>query len=342
MKTSGKITKILANFYYVQDNENKIWECFSRARLLKEGKLLFAGDEVEIETSDQSQGVIVDRLNRRNKIDKPPVANIDQVLVVFSTCEPDFDFYNLDRYLSYISYKLPNEKIVICINKADLKKINISKVYKNTGHDVFYVSALTKEGLEELANELINKTTVLTGPSGVGKSSLIKALAPNEDIKIGSLSAIKQGKHITRNVQLISIEFNNKKGFLADTPGFSQFNFGGLDQNKLLSTFKELKNLKCGFKNCLHNGEEGCDLESSNKADFIAESRYESYLHIIEEANSEVIYSTKEESKVKSVGSKFESKNKKKFIPKIDQETRKKSRKKEKQDLFKLREEINE
>jgi len=151
MTLDGKITKILANFYYVQSNEGKLWECFARGRLIKEGKLLFVGDEVEIETSNQTQGVIVNLLNRKNKILKPPIANIDQVLVVFSTSEPDFDFYNLDRYLSYISYDLPDEKIVICINKTDLSKININENYKLSGFEIFYVSALTCEGLDKLS-----------------------------------------------------------------------------------------------------------------------------------------------------------------------------------------------
>lgn len=336
MTLVGKITKILANFYYVQDSKNKLWECFIRSRLLKEGKHLFVGDKVEIEVSNPKQGVIVNLLDRKNKITKPPIANIDQVLVVFSTCEPDFDFYNLDRYLSYISYELPSEKIVVCVNKIDLKEININKNYENSGFNVFYVSALTKEGLDKLACELTSKTTVLTGPSGVGKSSLIKALAPYEDIKIGSVSAIKQGKHITRNVQLISIEYLGKQGFLVDTPGFTQFSFIGLKSHKLLLTFNEFSTLACGFNNCLHTGEEGCEMEDLNKSRLIAETRYQSYLKILHEINSEVVYSMKEESKIKSIGSKTVA------IPKIDQSKRSKSRKKEKQELTKFKEEIED
>ena len=214
MNFTGKIIKILANFYYVQDGANKVWECFARARLLKEGKLLFVGDEVEVEITNSFQGVIVKPLGRKNKILKPPVSNIDQAIIVFSTCEPEFDFYNLDRYLSYISYELGSEKTIICINKIDLKKINIDEIYKNSNYDIFYVSALTNEGLDNLLSQLVNKTSVLTGPSGVGKSSLIKAFVPDADIKIGDVSSIKQGKHITRNVQLISIAYKNNQGFL--------------------------------------------------------------------------------------------------------------------------------
>lgn len=328
MKPRGKITKILANFYYVQDTEGKLWECFARARLLKEGKILLAGDEVEIEISNSKQGVIVDLINRKNKILKPPIANIDQVLVIFSTCEPDFDFYNLDRYLSFVRHELPNEKITICINKIDLKKINIDKAYKNSSFQIFYISALTKEGLDDLACELPGKTTVLTGPSGVGKSSLIKALCPSADVKVGDLGSIKQGKHITRNVQLISTHGKNKQGFLIDTPGFTQIDFSGIKPHKILETFKELNNTGCSFSNCLHNGEEGCILQEKD----LPKSRIESYLKILDEALSKKIYSIKEESKFKTEGSKL--------LPKIDQEKRAKSRKREKQGLSRVDEDI--
>lgn len=334
MKTEGKITKILANFYYVQDHENKIWECFARSRLLKEGKFLFVGDVVEIETSSEIQGVIVELKERKNKIEKPPIANIDQVLVVFSTCEPEFDFYNLDRYLSFIRYELPNEKITICINKIDLKRIDINKNYKDSDYDIFYVSAITKEGLDKIALELVNRNTVLTGPSGVGKSSLIKALAPEKEIKIGSLSAIKQGKHITRNIELIPIKYKDKQGFLVDTPGFTQFSFAGLNSYKILDTFKELNNTGCSFSNCLHQTENDCALKTPEKLKLIPKTRFESYNKILEELNSKITYGTKKETKVKLVGGREKDKGKR--LPKIEEVKRAKSRKKEKQKLSQL------
>lgn len=340
MKLIGKITKILANFYYILDKENKTWECFARSRLLKEGKFLFVGDVVEIETSSNSQGVIINLKDRKNKITKPTVANIDQVLVIFSSCEPEFDSYNLDRYLSFIRYELPNEKITICINKIDLKKLDIDKTYKNTDYNIFYVSALTGEGLDTLASNLVKSTTVLTGPSGVGKSSLIKALAPNEDVKIGPISSVKQGKHITRNVVLLPFSFKNEYGFLVDTPGFTQFNFAGLNPQKILLTFKELNNLGCNFNNCLHQDEEGCAIQDPTKLKSIPKSRLESYFKILKELKSEVIYPSKRESKVKSIGGK--TKGEKKLLPKIDYELRAKSRKKEKQELLKFDSELDE
>ncbi|MBI2996368.1 MAG: ribosome small subunit-dependent GTPase A [Candidatus Melainabacteria bacterium] len=334
MKLTGTITKILANFYYVVDEKNKTWECFARSRLLKEGKFLFVGDKVEFEETNPTSGVITNLIDRKNKIAKPPIANIDQVLIVFSTCEPDFGLYNLDRYISYIKYELPYEKTIVCINKTDLKEININDIYKNSGVEIFYASALTKNGLDLLAPNLVNKTTVLTGPSGTGKSSLIKALAPSQDILIGSLSAIKQGKHITRNIQLIPIEYKCNNGFLGDTPGFTQFSFAGLNPIKLQTTFNEFKNVKCNFNNCLHEQEEGCKINDAIEKDAILQSRYENYLMILSESRSKIFYRSKQEAKVKSVGG---LKGDKKIIPKINQETRAKSRKKEKQELLKFK-----
>ncbi len=336
MNFKGKILKIIANFYYVQDfTSNKICECFARGRLLKEGKLLIVGDTVEVEEASPSQGVIVDCYERKNKVIKPSIANVDQILIVFSTQDPDFDFYNLDRYLSFIKYELPNENIAICINKIDLKEININENYKNSGYNVFYISALKKLSLQEITNWCINNTTLIAGPSGVGKSSLIKALIPTSDVVIGDLSSIKTGKHITRNVQLVPIKTDSEQGFLVDTPGFTQISFAGLDSSMLLQTFKELINLNCNFNDCLHNGEEGCYLNESDSYKFISETRVESYRKILNELQSEVIYSTKEEEKVKSIGG-----NQNKHLPKIDQKSRAKSRKSKKQELSKLKKEF--
>ncbi|MBI1858103.1 MAG: ribosome small subunit-dependent GTPase A [Candidatus Melainabacteria bacterium] len=336
MNLKGKLIKILANFYYVQDINGITWECFARARLLKEGKLVLVGDEVEFETSTSSkpQGVIVDVCNRKNKISKPNIANIDQVLVVFSTVEPDFDFYSLDRYLSFIKYELPEEEIIICINKIDLKQKDINDAYEKAGFKIFYVSALTKEGLNSLSSKLKNKTTVLTGPSGVGKSSLIKAFAPEINIEIGSLSAIQQGTHKTRNIQLIPVNIENTQGFLADTPGFTQITFEGLNQSKILATFPDLNNIGCSFDDCLHSGEDGCVLNNPEKQPAIAKSRIESYRLILNESKSKVIYGSKKESSAKIQSSK--TRNKSKVIPKIDKETREKSRKRTKQELRKI------
>ena len=332
MKLEGKITKILANFYYVQDKDGKTWECFARARLLKEGKFLFVGDELEIETTGKNQGVIVDLINRRNKITKPPMANVDQVIIVFSTCEPEFDFYNLDRYLSYVRYELPNDKTIICLNKIDLLNFNITNVYKKSNCDIFYVSALTREGLDNLVLELTEKVSVLTGPSGAGKSSLIKALVPEADIKIGSITLTKQGTHTTRNIQLIPIKTN---AFIVDTPGFTQISFNGLDNFKILNTFPELVNLGCNFSNCLHSGEDGCKLIKLIESGLVPESRYKSFLRILDESKSEVVYGKKQETKIKLVGGR---KEKSKLLPKINAATRTKSRKKQKQELLKLEE----
>ena len=340
MKIQGKITKILANFYYVQDSENKLWECFARGRLLKEGKLLFVGDKVDIEISNPKQGVITDVYPRKNKLFKPPISNVDQVLVIFSTREPEFDFYNLDRYLSYISYELQNEKVCICINKIDLERINIDLNYKNTGYEIFYFSALTGEGIEKLCNEISSKTVLLAGPSGVGKTSLIKAISPDKDLKIGEISSVGSGKHTTRNIQLISVFDNDKQSFIADTPGFTQFSFATLSPEKILNTFRDLNNIDCSFDNCIHSGEEGCLAEGMVHKGQISAIRYESYLKIVEESKSEIKYGKKEETKLKSIGSDAEGdelKGDKKFIPKIDQEKRTESRRKQKQNLLKIK-----
>ena len=334
MKKNGKIIKILANFYYVKDAENHIWECFARNRLLKEGKYLLVGDNVEIELSNSTQGVIVNVEKQKNRIPKPPVANIDQVIIVFSCTEPEIDLYNVDRYISFLKTELGSLKFIVCENKIDLKKTNLNNIYSKAGVEICYVSALTKEGLDEFLLKLLDTTSVLAGPSGVGKSSLIKALSPEADVKIGDLSAINRGKQITRNVQLIDVSSNHKMGYLVDTPGFTQFSFAGMKSDDIFKTFDEFKEIECNFLNCLHSGEEGCKIKEKIKSGEISSSRYESYLKMLEEAtNEEVKYETKKESKTKIIAGKIGSNTK--IIPKIKEESREKSRKREKQDLQK-------
>lgn len=344
MKLNGKIINILANFYYVQDSSNKIWECFARNRMLKEGKLLSVGDFLEFEITGTDQGVIVNAFPPKNRISKPPVSNIDQVMIVFSGVQPELDLYNLDRYLSFIDCELPDIEKIICINKIDLKEINIDEVYINSKLNIFYVSAKNGSGLNDLSRVLFNKTTVLAGPSGAGKSSLIKALAPNENIRIGDLSSINKGRHTTRNVQLITINLNSESGYLVDTPGFSQFNFGGLNPTKILKSFKEFDNIQCEFSNCLfdnclRDGKNGCLIKDPKDFERINTSRFENYLKILDEAKSEVNFGSKRESKSKITGG--ISKGKGKHIPKIEKIKRAKSRKREKQEIKNLNTEFD-
>ena len=152
------------------------------------------------------------------------------------------------------------------------------------------------------------------------------------------MSSIKTGKHETRNVQLLQVDCNGSPGYLIDTPGFTQFSFAAMDPYKVLSTFKELSDIECEFNNCLHDGHEGCKVHESIQSGFVAESRYENYLKILEELQSEVVYGTKQESKVKTVSGAKDTKTK--TLPKIRQELRAKSRKKEKQELLNIEEEI--
>lgn len=329
MILSGKVIKILANFFFVESLDGAVWECFVRSRAKKEGKEVLIGDEVIFEQISNNQGIITEVKNRRNKLIKPQVANIDLILIVFSSVKPELDLYNLDRYISYISYELFGSEIIICINKIDLKEITIDSIYDNTGIKTLYISARNKTGIDNLAQLLKNKNTLLTGPSGVGKSSIIKALIPNLKIEIGDLSSIDRGKHTTRNIELIKFRKNNDEGYIFDTPGFSKINFNGLDEKKILSTFPELLNLNCNYGNCLHLGEEGCMISEALKKG-LSKSRFNSYINIINECREENIYKTKVESKSKYSGSK--SKN----IPKIEKKSREDSRRKQKQSIKEL------
>ncbi|OMP68558.1 ribosome small subunit-dependent GTPase A [Domibacillus epiphyticus] len=281
---AGKIIKALSGFYYVLDGEETI-QCRGRGVFRKRNITPLVGDYVEFEAENAKEGYILSVEERKNDLVRPPVANVDQAVLVFSAMEPTFSTTLLDRFLVLIESK--DIEPLICITKMDLLN-EIDEVakyvsdYRNIGYTVIETSSETLDGIEALADYLHGKTSVFAGQSGVGKSSLLNAIRPDLELKTNEISnSLGRGKHTTRHVELIPAA----GGLVADTPGFSSLDFDGLEMEDVSSCFPEMvkRSNSCKFRGCLHINEPKCAVKQAVEDSMIPSYRYEHYLQFIEE-----------------------------------------------------------
>ncbi len=262
---AGRIVKNISDLYVVESNNN-LYECKAKGVFRNKNITPLVGDFVKI---DSDKNLIIEILDRKNSLERPPLANIDQVIIVTSLVKPDFSDNLLDKMLAMLEYN--KIKPIICFTKLDLLKNKseykkISKYYKSLGYIV-----LTNQNLFKLKRLFKNKLTVLTGQSGAGKSTLMNKLDKNLNLKTDEIShSLNRGKHTTRHTEL----FGLYKGKVADTPGFSAFDLNSIERNKLKELFIEFNKFKCKYKDCNHINEEGC-LIINNKN--ILKSRYNNY-----------------------------------------------------------------
>ncbi len=262
----GQVFKIHSDFYYVDDG-TRSHECKVREVIKKRGEKVLTGDIVEFEN-----GVIEAILPRRNFIPRPACANIDQIIIVSALDNPDLT--QLDRYIAFaFYYQIP---VKLCFNKDDLAPCDEDFLKIYTNYETAVTSATQHTGLERFTSLLEGKTTVLCGASGAGKSSLINALTPGLNIKIGAVSEkTNRGTHTTRHCEII--KSGNSR--IVDTPGFSNLKFDFLLPQEVGGLFEEFAQGQCKFSDCLHINEDGCAVRGN-----VQQSRYDSYLQFVEEA----------------------------------------------------------
>ena len=283
----GKIIKGIAGFYYVYVENKGIYECKAKGIFRKDNRKPLVGDNVEIEVLDEQgkEGSVTAILPRKNSLIRPAVANVDQAFVIFAMENPKPNFMLLDRFL--IMMEKENVPAVICFNKKDLATEEelefLYETYKSCGYQVILSSTFNGEGLEEIREILKGKTTVVAGPSGVGKSSITNALQENVQMETGEISKkLKRGKHTTRHSQVIPV---GKDTYLMDTPGFSSLYLTDIEEQKLKDYFPEFREYEdqCRFQGCRHIHEPGCAVKEALNNHKISSLRYEDYLGLHEE-----------------------------------------------------------
>lgn len=274
----GIIIKGIGGFYYVKTADNTEYECKARGVFRKEGITPMIGDRVEIDLIGNGKASITKIFERSSSLIRPPVANIDSMILVVASTSPEPNIFLIDKML--VNSEISGIRPIICINKSDLtKREDIENIYKTAGYTVITASAENEVGIDELMSLINGKVTAFAGLSGVGKSSLL-SLITSRTIETGAVSEkISRGRHTTRHVELFELP---RGGFVLDTPGFSSLEIEGIDAEDLWRYFPEMSNTEglCRFRGCSHINEPDCAVKAMLETGELAQSRYESYIEI--------------------------------------------------------------
>lgn len=281
---TGIIYKGIGGFYYVKTPDGSIVECKPKGLFRKQGIKPLAGDNVLL--AETAGTIFIDEiLERKNSFIRPPVANVDQLFIIVSTIDPAPSYLVIDK-LTAVAFD--NEALpIILITKTDLASAtDLLEIYRKSGIEVLEIDGLTRKGIEGLAQKMRGKLSVFTGNSGVGKSTLLNALLPEAQRETGETSKkLGRGKHTTREVELFEVA----GGLIADTPGFASLDLqrtNPMPKENIQLVFPEIHAQinKCRFTGCAHLTEQGCAVRESVRTGGIAQSRYESYVALYEEA----------------------------------------------------------
>lgn len=278
--TEGIILKGIGGFYYV-DCGGEVFETRACGRFRKEHILPYVGDRVMLSENHES---VVEILPRKCEFVRPPVSNIDQMLIVASITAPPIDTLMIDSLLLTTEFK--GIDAVVCISKSDLDNESecekFAQIYQKAGYRTLITSLSNNTGLSDVESILKGKITALAGNSGVGKSSLLNYIAENLELETGTISRkLARGKHTTRHVELFSLNFG---GFVLDTPGFSRINLPEIIADKLPYLYREMRNIQdnCRFKGCCHINEPDCAVKEAVHEGIISAERYENYKYFYE------------------------------------------------------------
>ncbi len=280
----GTIVKGIGGFYYVDTGDNQ-YECKARGLFRLKNIKPIVGDLVEIEVDEKTkQGFIVSIKKRKTEMNRPEVANVEQVVIIIAAKNPDIDIRLLQKLLVYAEFV--GLEIIVCINKIDLdlnkEYMQVIEMLNTIPYNVIKTSALLNIGIEDLANFLSGKISVVAGPSGAGKSSILNAINSDLNLKTGKISnKSKRGTHTTRHTELIKL---SSGGMVVDTPGFTSFNLLEIDEKQLQNFYPEFNEYKdCKYPSCVHDKEPNCGIKNAVKSGLIHELRYNDYILTLNE-----------------------------------------------------------
>ena len=290
----GKIIKGIAGFYYIHVPEHGIYECKAKGGFRNQKIKPLVGDMVEFDVIDEAEkkGNIVSILPRLNALIRPSVANVAQAMIIFAIQEPEPNLGLLDRFL--ITMQQQDLKTIICFNKCDLtseaRKQELTEIYQGCGYEVLFISVEKQQGIDAVREKLKGMTTVLAGPSGVGKSSLMNQLNPQLEVQTGAVSEkIKRGRHTTRHSEIFYL---GEDTYLMDTPGFTSLYVKNVEADELKYYYSEFEPYegKCRFNGCAHVHEPDCAVKTAVGEGIIHKLRYDSYINLYEELKSQRRY----------------------------------------------------
>lgn len=278
----GKIIRGVGGNYFVHLGDQGVYMCRAKGIFRRRGIKPKVGDMVDIVITHKGdrEGNIMEIYERKNSLFRPVVANVDQALVVFAAHEPEPNFPLLDTFL--ITMKKQDVPVIICFNKMDLageeEQDRLRTIYENSGCQLVFSAAAEGRGLDRVENLIRGKTTVLAGPSGVGKSSLLNHICRDTVMETGSVSEkIKRGRHTTRHAELIYV---GNDSYIVDTPGFSSLSLMDMEKEELAEYFPEFEDYQsdCRFLDCQHRNEPDCAVKNAVDLGEISRQRYDSYL----------------------------------------------------------------
>jgi len=285
----GQIVRAVSGFYYVRTPEGEQVQCRARGVFKKKNVTPLVGDLVRFDWTGDGQGFITEVKPRKTQLIRPPIANVEQAIVVCALREPAFQPMVVDRVL--VHCEKAGLDVVLCLTKTDLvteeEEIErIRSVYESVGYPVVATSVVKGEGIDTVRRYLKGALSVFAGQSGVGKSSLLNAIHPGFQLATGTVSSkIGRGRHTTRTVEILDLPDG---GQVADTPGFSQLTFQGMEASQLSDCFPEfrLRSPECRFRGCLHRNEPDCAVRAAVEKGEVDAGRYEHYLQFLQEVES--------------------------------------------------------